>query len=90
MKQTLLLLFTLVALALSFFFLEEKKEDQSEISVWEIDIDEIEYQPPKNSWEGEDISAFYRMPIVLKKQKESEKTPIFSPFTLRIPKPEKP
>ncbi|EMN88668.1 DUF4340 domain-containing protein [Leptospira weilii] len=77
MKRTLLLLFTLVALALSFFFLEEKKEDQSEISVWEIDIDEIEYQPPKNSWEGEDISAFYRMPIVLKKQKDIRKNAYF-------------
>ncbi|MBE8431935.1 hypothetical protein IQB77_19340, partial [Leptospira interrogans serovar Pomona] len=69
MKRIFLLLFALVALAFSFFFLEEKKEDQSEISVWKIDIDEIEYQPPKDSWEGEDLSSFYRMPIVLKRQK---------------------
>ncbi|MDI7205632.1 hypothetical protein QMN03_01720 [Leptospira santarosai] len=69
MKRILLLLFALVVLALTFFFLEEKKEDQTEISVWEIDIDEIEYQPPKDSWEEEDVSAFYRMPIVLKRQK---------------------
>ncbi|WP_061249836.1 hypothetical protein [Leptospira alstonii] len=69
MKRALLLVLALVALATSFFFLEEKKEDRSEISVWEIDIDEIEYQPPKNSWDGDDVSAFYRAPIILKKQK---------------------
>lgn len=59
-----------VSCSCSYFFLfGRKKEDQTEISVWEIDIDEIEYQPPKDSWEEEDVSAFYRMPIVLKRQK---------------------
>lgn len=69
MKRILPLVFALVALVGIFFFLDERKEDQTEISVWEIDIDEIEYQPPKEAWEGDDASAFYRAPIILKKQK---------------------
>ncbi|WP_016752528.1 DUF4340 domain-containing protein [Leptospira kirschneri] len=69
MKRWLFLIFALVALVLSFFFLEEKKEERSEVSFWEIDIDEIEYQPPTNSWNGDDVSMFYKSPIFLKKRK---------------------
>lgn len=68
MKRWLFLFFALVALVLSFFFLEEKKEERSEVSFWEIDIDEIEYQPPTNFWDGE-VSIFYKSSIFLKKRK---------------------
>lgn len=84
MKRWLFLIFALVALVLSFFFLEEKKEERSEVSFWEIDIDEIEYQPPTNSWNGDDVSMFYKSPIFLKKRKESVKAATFLRSNPRI------
>lgn len=76
MKRWLFLFFALVALVLSFFFLEEKKEERSEVSFWEIDIDEIEYQPPTNFWDGE-VSIFYKSSIFLKKRRVLVKVEIF-------------
>ncbi|RHX81196.1 DUF4340 domain-containing protein [Leptospira yasudae] len=69
MKRWILLFLALVVLVVSFFFLDERKEDQTEISVWDIDVDEIEYQPPKGSWGAEDASLFYPSPVILKRQK---------------------
>ncbi|TGK11289.1 hypothetical protein [Leptospira stimsonii] len=74
MKRGILFVLALALLIVSFFFLEEKKEDQTEISYWDIDIDEIEYQPPKSSWNAEDAMSFYPSQIVLKKEKTLSET----------------
>ncbi|MBM9498743.1 hypothetical protein JWG44_00545 [Leptospira sp. 201903071] len=74
MKRGLLFVLALFLLIASFFLLEEKKEDQTEISFWDIDIDEIEYQPPKSSWNADDAMSFYPSPIVLKKEKTLSET----------------
>ncbi|AOP35646.1 hypothetical protein A0128_18440 [Leptospira tipperaryensis] len=74
MKRGLLFVIVLAFLIASFFLLEEKKEDQTEVSFWDIDIDEIEYQPPKSSWNAEDAMSFYPSSIVLKKEKTLSET----------------
>ncbi|TGM53509.1 hypothetical protein [Leptospira adleri] len=74
MKRGILFVLALVLLIASFFFLEEKKEDQTEVSFWDIDIDEIEYLPPKSSWNAEDAMSFYPSSIVLKKERTLSET----------------
>ncbi|MBM9576601.1 hypothetical protein JWG45_05475 [Leptospira sp. 201903070] len=77
MRRGILFVLALVFLVASFFLLEEKKEDQTEISFWDIDIDEIEYLPPKSSWNAEDAMSFYPSSIVLKKEKTLSETGLF-------------
>ncbi|XDD50096.1 hypothetical protein AB3N59_17295 [Leptospira sp. WS92.C1] len=81
MKRGILFLVALVLLVASFFLLDEKKENQTEVGVWDIDIDEIEYQPPKSSWDGEDGSGFFPSTVLLKKEKGISETGIF--FTIQ-------
>ncbi|TGK35932.1 hypothetical protein EHQ12_08355 [Leptospira gomenensis] len=78
MKRGILFVLALLLLAISFFLLDEKKENQTEISVWDLDIDEIEYVPPKSSWNAEDSASFFRWPIIFKKEKEISESGNFS------------
>ncbi|MDV6236105.1 hypothetical protein CH379_010770 [Leptospira ellisii] len=78
MKRGILFVLALLLLAASFFLLDEKKEDQTEVSVWDVDIDEIEYIPPKSSWGAEDAASFFRFPILFKKEKEISESGNFS------------
>lgn len=59
MRNKLLLLGLVLALLFaSIFLLEENKEDISEFEYWNLNIDRIEYYPPKEEWGKESGETF--------------------------------
>ncbi len=52
-----------VLLFAAIFFLEENKEDVTEIQYWKLSVDRIEYNPPDTKWLEETTEVFYTKPF---------------------------
>ncbi|PJZ71218.1 hypothetical protein CH373_01510 [Leptospira perolatii] len=72
-NKILLLVLLLLALFGAFLFLEEKKEDVSEISYWEFPVSKIEYFPPSEQWLEKSGENFFTKEFSLTSKEEIKK-----------------
>jgi hypothetical protein len=78
-KRLLLLILSLSFLFLVFFFLEEKVENQTEISYWKENWKSVKFIPPEKSWCGTAEPAFIDREVQMEIYDRGwKKSPIFS------------
>ncbi|GBF50273.1 hypothetical protein LPTSP4_17980 [Leptospira ryugenii] len=66
-KKIIYLLVSLLVSFFIFFGLEERQENQTEVSFWKKDWSTIRFLPPKETWCGKNEPTLFPMPIQMEK-----------------------